>query len=281
MNRLLRLLFVAIALCSAAFAQSDASQAVFDVADVHVSPPGSNDNFGFLRPGRVELRGKTLLGLIRLAYDVDDEKVSGGPSWLDTARFDIIAKAAPGTSQEALKTMLQNLLAERFKLTTHKEEKQLPVFVLTVAKRPLMKESSPGQTDCKRDGNAGALSLTCHNLTMSALAESLRSVAGGYFNHPVIDRTGLKGEYDFTIKWVAKARVGMPGPDGEAPGVSMFDALEKQLGLKVESQTQSFPVIVVDQAKDKPTDNPPGTIEKLPPPVTEFEVATIRPSRPG
>jgi uncharacterized protein (TIGR03435 family) len=224
-----------------------------------------------------------MLSLIMMAYGlnygVEDEKVAGGPPWLDTDRFDIIARAAPGSSQEALKSMLQALLAERFKLAVHKEEKPMPVYVLTVGKSLKMKESPAGQTDCRGNREGATITYTCHNMTTASLAESLRQIANGYFNQPVLDKTGLKGEYDFTLKWTARGQLGLPGKDGEI-GISMFDALDKQLGLKAEKQTQPTSVIVVDHVDQKPTENPPGTMEKLPPPQTEFEVADIKPSRP-
>jgi uncharacterized protein (TIGR03435 family) len=96
-----------------------------------------------------------------------------------------------------------------------------------------------------------------------------------------LDRTGLKGEYDFTLKWTPKGLLGVPGRDGEATGISLFDALDKQLGLKAEKATEPGLVVVVDRVDRKPADNPPGTSEKLPPPATEFEVSEVRASKPG
>jgi uncharacterized protein (TIGR03435 family) len=272
---------LAALLAGAALGQSTASQPVFDVADVHVSAPGATDTFGFLRAGRVELKGKTMLNLIMMAYGMnyggEDEKVVGGPSWLDTDRFDIIAKAAPGSSQEALKAMLQALLADRFKLAIHKDDRPLPVYVLTVGKGLKIKESPAGQTDCKASRENAVITYTCHNMTVAGLAEGVRQRAGAYFDHPLVDQTGLKGEYDFTLRWTPKGQLGMPG----AESISVFDALDKQLGLKAEKQMQPAPVIVVDNVNRKPTDNPPGVTEKLPPPPTEFEVADIKPSLPS
>lgn len=228
-----------------------------------------------------------MLRLIVLAYGVEDDRVVGGPNWLDTDRFDIIAKSAPSASQDMLKTKLQALLADRFKLAIHNEDRPLPVFVLTAGKTIKMKESAgTGEPDCSPSPirEPGFINLTCHNMAMAALAETLRQGAGGYFNHPVVDQTGLKGQYDFNLKWTPRGQLGAPAPSGdtEAPsGISAFEALDKQLGLKAEAKSQPTPVIVVEHVNQQPTDNPPGVTEKLPPPVTEFEVAEIRPSRPG
>ena len=282
------LVSLAALMAGAALGQSTASQAVFDVADVHVSAPGATDSFGFLHAGRVELKGKTMLSLIMMAYGMnygaEDEKVIGGPNWLDTDRFDIIAKAAAGSTQEALRAMLQALLADRFKLTIRQDERPLPVYVLTVGKSLKLKESSAGQTDCKASRENGVITYTCHNMTMAGLAEGVRQRAGGYFDHPLVDKTDLQGEYDFTLKWTPKGQLGLPARDGDAGpagGISVFDALDKQLGLKAEKQMQPASVIVVDNANRKPTDNLPGVLEKLPAAPTEFEVAAIRPSKPG
>src|SRR5438477_8466142 len=124
-----------VALVSAA-ALGQSPSAAFDVADVHVSARTANPNMsgGILRAGRYELRKATMVDLIRNAYGVDADKVIGGPSWLETDRFDVIALAPPATSPETVKQMLQALLADRFKLTVHTDSKSLPTFVLTVGK---------------------------------------------------------------------------------------------------------------------------------------------------
>ncbi len=287
MNRAFAVVILSALWTATSPGQSSTGQPAFEATDVHASTPGMTDGFVSLRAGRAEVRGATLLQLIMAAhgmrYGREDDRVSGGPKWLDTDRFDIVAKSAPGSSPESLQSMLQALLADRFQLATHNEEKPLPVYVLTVGKSLKMKESTPGaQTDCKGDRVEGVIVYACHNMTMAGLAEGVRQMAGAYFDRPLIDRTGLKGEYDFTLKWTPKGQLGLPGPNGEAStGISLFDALDKQLGLKAEKVTEPGSVIVVDHVNQKPTDNPPDTMEKLPPVPTEFEVAEIRPSKPG
>jgi uncharacterized protein (TIGR03435 family) len=124
-------------LSSLLLGQSTKKPTAFEVADVHVSPPGTNQtDGGFMPGGRAEIRGATMLDLISDAYGVDAKMVVGGPSWLNSDRFDIIAKAQHGvTSGEALQEMLKNLLAERFKLVVREEKKEMPVYVLTVGKK--------------------------------------------------------------------------------------------------------------------------------------------------
>jgi uncharacterized protein (TIGR03435 family) len=113
---------------------------------------------------------------------------------------------------------------------------------------------------------------------MEQLAQDLHNMAGGYLPNPVVDQTGLKGAWDFDIKWTARLLLGSQGSDG----ISIFDAVDKQLGLKLAPDKQSVPVLVVESVNQTPTPNAPGVADKLPPPPpAEFEVATIRPSAPG
>src|SRR5262245_30923210 len=134
-------------------ARSQEKSPQFEIADVHTSVPGLFPEMagGILREGRYEIRNATMVDLIKTAYGVPDEKVSGGPNWLETDRFDVIAKAPAGTTAQTAKVMLQNLLADRFKLAIHNDNKPLPVFVLTVGKNghKLKAASGNGQSGCR------------------------------------------------------------------------------------------------------------------------------------
>src|SRR5580700_6734077 len=148
-------------LCSLAHAQSAANaqpaeaKLGFEVASVKPSalPAGNGvirlgrqDGPGSGDPGRVTYSFSTIRDLIVEAYSVKRSQVSGGPNWLDSERFDIVAKVPQGATKEQVKVMLQNLLAERFKLTLHRETKELPLYALVVgAKGPKLKDS--GVTD--------------------------------------------------------------------------------------------------------------------------------------
>jgi uncharacterized protein (TIGR03435 family) len=249
----------------------------FEAADVHVSPPGSTESGGFLPNGRLEFRATSLLRLITLAYSVQAERVAGGPSWLDTDRFDVVAKASGNASAAAMRKMLQGLLAERFELAVRQEEQPLPAYVLTVLRRGTQKESSgTGEPECKRANEENLLTLTCRNITMESLVERLPMAAPAYFNLPVLDRTGLKGTYDFKLAWVGRAQVA-----SLSDSLSIFSSIEKQLGVKVERQNTPMLVLTVSHVNRTPAANPPGVSEKLGPVPTEFDVAEVRPSRPG
>jgi uncharacterized protein (TIGR03435 family) len=282
MDRMKRGVLIAL-LASAAFGQS-----AFDSADVHVSAPATNPQMrgGALRGGRFEVRTATMVDLISLAYQMESDKVLAGPSWLDWDRFDVAAKASPATTPENLNLMLQKLLADRFQLVVHKDTKAMPAYALAVGKgKPKMKEASgSGEAGCQgvvqkpEPGVVPYQIISCHNMTMAVFANVLRDYAAGiYFSDPVVDQTGLGGAWDFELKWTQRNRLAQAGSDG----ISLFDAVDKQLGLKLEAKKAPLAVLIVDGVNEKPTPNEPGVAKKIPPaPPTEFEVATIKPSAP-
>ena len=276
-------------LCSPVFAQSPDPQPKFEIADVHTSPHRTFPfgDGGSLHGDRYTFHQATMLDLIAYAYGLDPSLVQGGPIWLETDRFDVIAKAAPKTSKEAQKLMMRSLLAERFSLVTHTGSKPMPAWVLTVGKgKAKLKEGDDaGKSDCQYQeppqgqapGTVSNIVFVCHNTTMEAFAKDLHDWAGGYLSEPVVDGTGLKGAWDFDIKWTGKGQLQKAGADG----ISIFDAVDKQLGLKLDLQTAPRPVLIVDSVNQKSTANPPGLEKVLPaPPPAQFDVATIKPGTP-
>jgi uncharacterized protein (TIGR03435 family) len=261
----------------------------FEAADVHPSPPSSNPNpfpsGGVLRGGRYDMRRATMLDLIRNAYDIDFDSVVGGPNWLEFDRYDVVAKAPPNASADTVRLMLQALLADRFKLVVHQDVKPMPGFGLTLGKsRPKLREAegsgNPGcqfQPQKPASGTVQSAIFSCRSMTMAAFAKSLRNMGGDYLDSPVVDSTGLEGSWDFDIKWTPRALLGQAGADG----ITIYDAVDKQLGLKVERQKVPASVLVVDSVNEKPTDTPAEMARNVPPPPpAEFEVAVIKPSMP-
>jgi uncharacterized protein (TIGR03435 family) len=286
-QRLAGLSLAALFALAAAGQTADTSPA-FDIADVHVSPHVTNPYMrgGVLRGGRYQVRTASMVDLISLAYGIDREKVQGGPAWLDTDRFDIIAKAPVSTPPDTVKIMLQTLLADRFKLKVRKDSKPMSVFVLSLGKgKPKLKESDgSGNPGCRGEpqnpqpGTIPYAIVTCQNQTTEQLAQNLRDVAGAYITNPVVDQTGLKGNWDFQLKWTARGLLAAAGADG----ITIFDAVDKQLGLKLEPQKVPVEVLTVDSVNERPTENPPGVATAIPPPPpAEFEVAVVKPSKPG
>jgi uncharacterized protein (TIGR03435 family) len=267
--------------------QSTDALPAFDLADVHGSAKVANPYMrgGLLRAGRYEVRTASMVDLIAAAYGVDADKVLGGPQWVATERFDIIAKAPPTTPPETVKLMLQTLLADRFKLVLHKDTKTFQSFALMPGKgKTKMKEASGPGNGCQgvpqtpAPGEIPYSVVACHGITMAAFAPLLRQMAPAYATNPVMDKTGLEGYWDLEIKWTGRGQLVNAG----SAGITLFDAIDKQLGLKLEPQQLPTPVLVVDSVNQKPTDNLPGVTTSLPPPPpAEFEVADIRPSLPG
>ena len=196
-----------------------------------------------------------------------EDMIAGAPKWADTDRFDLVAKAAPDTPVATMRLMLQTLLADRFKLAFHNEEKVKSAYVLTVGKRGMkLQAGSGGPQDCSWSvADSGLRRRTCHNLTMAEFARQLPGWGGIGIDLPVIDQTGLKGAYDFQLDVGEAAFGGGEGGrsgDGKMPaapapaadsGPTIFNALE-QVGLKLENRKIPIAVIVVDRA-ERPAGN--------------------------
>src|SRR5215831_1293040 len=263
--------FVGIAfaalLSGAAVGQSTQQRLTFEVADVHLSPRGTNTVFRTsFRGQRYEVHNASMVDLIRTAYSVDTEKVFGGPSWLEFDRFDVTALAPVNTSQETIKLMLQSLLADRFKLVVHNDTKLVPGFVLSPGKgkHKLKEAEASGKTGCQTQPvppppptpgqiNVPMIGISCHNVTMERFVTELKGIAGGgYISNAVVDSTGLKGSWDFDYKFTNRGLLPLAGSDA----VTLSDAIDKQLGLKLDEQKLPTAVVVVDQVNEKPGDNP-------------------------
>lgn len=287
-----RTVFAIIAMSSGAvFAQSGITAAAppsFDASEIRASAHVTNPYMrgGVLRGGRYDVHTASMVELIANAYGVDAEKVQGGPAWLELDRFDISAKAPEKTPPATVKLMLQTLLMDRFALKVHKEERPMQAFALTLPKggKNKMKESSDSESpNChgvpqnNPPGTIGYNVVECTAQTMDAIAQDLRDMAGGYVTNVAVNQTGIDGRWDFTLKWTSRGQLAAAGPDG----ISVFDAVEKQLGLKLEPGKVPVPVLVVDSVNEKPTPNAAGISKVLPNLApAEFEVADVRPSKP-
>jgi uncharacterized protein (TIGR03435 family) len=302
MMRLCGFLGVSVLLSVAAFGESAGPNPKFDVTDVHNSPRATGPippvvRGPFYMNGRYELRFASMLDMIRIAYGVDPEKVTGGPSWLEFDRFDVFAKTPASSTPESRKQMLQSLLAERFKLVTHPDSKPMSAYALTVGKHPQLKESDgSGESGCNFNvlnqptapPSPGTpfqlpqIQYTCRNTSMATLAANMLNIpaAGQYLNNNtlVVDKTDLKGTWDFSFKFTPKIP---PGLQTTGENIPFMDALDKQLGLKLEMTNVPMPVIVVDSVNHKPTENSAEAMKSFPPLPTEFEVASLKPTDPG
>ena len=239
----------------------------FEVAVIKPSKPDTPQGSTIRSGGVVEFSGYTLRRLIMAAWQLDSTRIAGGPKWLDSDRFDVVAKAPRSTPADDLIPMLKPLLIDTFKLTTHTEERPVPVFLLTAGKHPKLKDADPSaRSECRvsrgQNGNGPAAMplkvYTCHNMTMAKFAELIRPQAAGYLRSPVVDQTGLQGAYDFTLSWTrndvftaAQNRRQDDGSSADPAGaITVFEAVEHQLGLKLEEgKKYPLPVLIVDRGE--------------------------------
>jgi uncharacterized protein (TIGR03435 family) len=251
-----------------AFAQ-EATGPEFEVASIHASNPDQ----GFINavtpslniPGDRNLTfvQVSLRDLIMLAYGVGAPQIQG-PRFLEgtpnapTDRFDIVARVPAGAAREQIPLMLRALLTERFHLKVHQENKTIQVYALEIGNgAPKMKESPSaaiGPARCVRsfaEREGATLAAECTHMTSADIAQQVMALAPGYFRDaPVVDVTGLTGVYDFKLEWITavEARNGNPGP-------SMIDAIQNQLGLKMERKREAVETLVIDKIDRKPTEN--------------------------
>ena len=226
----------------------------FEVVSIRPNNSGSRASRTSSGPdGSLKATNTNLRELIRLSYDLFDYQLVGGPDWINTARFDVEAKAEAGLAEPDVLAMTRSLLEDRVHLKVHRETRELPIFLLTPSKdgpklqqtvegRPGPGGLKPGMSRRSATGAGGEMSGS--GISMAKLIEGLVSHVG----RPISDRTNLAGTFDFVLKWS-----GVAAPAGsDAP--SLFTALEEQLGLKLEPSKGPVEVLVIDSV-DKPTEN--------------------------
>ena len=267
------------ALSGALLAQSSGVKPKFDTVEIHASGPNTIPRMrsGFVH-GRYKLGNATVADLIATAWDVEAGNVLSGPDWLDLDRFDIAATAPADSTPETLRTLLRGLLEDRFHLVAHEDKRTAPVFAITVAKTLRLKQSSgTEEAGCRPPQFGSPILFECRNVTMEAFADGLPRMPGasGYlFDYRIVDRTGLKGAWDFTVKWSMPNPTALP--QAASNKITLFDALEKQLGLKLVRTKIPARVVVVDSVQ-RPAG---GLTENRSSQPMAFEVASIKPAGP-
>jgi uncharacterized protein (TIGR03435 family) len=246
MNKLLMLLAMALVL--------SAQTPAFEVASIKAIRSGGGGSSMRGSTGWITMENVPLKKVTLWAYGIPDDREYAlvGPDWLTTERFDIQAKFPADTSPEQVRLMMQTLLAERFKLVLHRESRQRLVYVLVVGKNgPKIQAVEGGQG--RTSGMAGRLEAS--GISMQKLAGLLARLTG----QQVVDETGLKGVFNFTLEWSPDETQKMPLPDdgaaAGASGPSIFSALQEQLGLKLEGRKGPVEILVVDHIEKAPTEN--------------------------
>jgi uncharacterized protein (TIGR03435 family) len=236
------------------------AKAVFEVATIKPSNPAAQGKLLTVKGRQVLTINTSLSDLISYAYGLHTRQVVGGPSWMGSDKYDITGQPEGQgmPNQNQMRTMIRALLEDRFKLTTHRETRELPAYALVVA------PGGPKMT--KNDSNPNGLPgllfrglgvLPATNATMGDFTGVMQLAV---LDRPVIDRTGLQGRWDFTLTWTpdetqfASFGVRIPtSTDPNAPPV-LFTAVQEQLGLKFDSVRAPVEVLVVDRV-EKPSEN--------------------------
>lgn len=205
-------------------------------------------NIGTVRREEVTFGNATLNDCIRFAFGVGSDAQIAGPDWIRSKQFlyDIVAKGRPGVSRERLQAMMQALLAERFKLITHREQREMSYYALVPAKNGPKIQPVKDIPDSFRGITYGGRIDSI--LTMPGLAYLLSRFET---ERPVIDSTGLRGMYQVKLEWTLRQ---LENADA-APGPSLFTALTEQMGLRLEARKGSVDILVVDNAEKDPGEN--------------------------
>lgn len=245
------MVFIVLALIGIAFAGPAASAQQFEV--VSIRPNTVEDiNKRSVRGqpgGRMRFVGMPLSTFIMPAYDVWSFQITGGPSWIDTDGWDIIAQAADvqgRLTREQLSPMLRAMLEDRFQLRTHRETKQLPGYSLVVDDRgPNLRLNTDGRVS----NGSNRDTLNAKKVPMQWFAAFLSQK----FRSPVVDETGLKGEYDFVLHWSPESITLSPS---EEPSnyPSIFAAVREQLGLRLIKRNVPSDMLVIDSVQ-RPSPN--------------------------
>jgi uncharacterized protein (TIGR03435 family) len=241
-------LMAGIALWAAGAAYSQPAPA-FDAASVKLLAPDdlthrsahasvtTNEN-----GAKISLECVTLKELIQKACGVAEFQIAG-PDWLSREQYDVVATVASPATKDHLWVMLQALLAERFKLSLHRETKLGPVYNLVVAKHGVKLQAvEPGPGGIKTSSGKLTVKLIATRQSMASLVDVLSRPTG----RPVLDKTGLGGVYDFELEYAA---------NDESPAPSVFTAVEEQLGLKLEPSKGSVEMLAIDHAERVPVAN--------------------------
>jgi uncharacterized protein (TIGR03435 family) len=239
----------------------------FEVASIKLHDPGDSASGNFFQGvDRWVARNYTLRQLVRTAYQIQDYRVIGGPAWADTVRYDIDAKASQddaargGGPAPSRLLMVRSLLADRFKLRVRREQRELPVYELRVARRDGKLGSALKAVD-KRDCVANAPGGWCgvrgqgpgrvmgQQVTIDTIVMGL----GGTIERVVVNRTGLTGVFDFTLQFTPQsAELANSGAAPADVAPSIFTAVEEQLGLKLHAERAAVDILVIESA-EKPS----------------------------
>jgi uncharacterized protein (TIGR03435 family) len=255
------LLLAGSGICSQSLAQAaNMTAPAFEVATIKPVQPDAKAGRYITMQGtnRFVVKDYTLKLLIAAAYNLSPKTISGGPGWVDADHYDIVALTSGDSrpTQPEQMAMLRALLAERFKLSFHRQEKEFSIYVLEIAKDgPKLKESTSAPSDPAQLISTvypQHLHLPAKNATMGDFAALLQRAV---LDRPVVDKTGLAGRYNFDLDWAPdETQFGgeIPAASADAQEPPFFTAIEQQLGLRIEATRGTIPAFVIDGV-ERPT----------------------------
>jgi uncharacterized protein (TIGR03435 family) len=230
-------LVAAIAISTALAAEKPPGSVEFEVVSIKPADPAAPAHMGQQTPAGFRGRNLRLFELIMSAWHLTRDQIIGGPNWLETAGWDIDARFPVGTDPAQAPQMMQSMLSDRFHLVTHRETRILPIYALTVAKGgPKLQ-----QGDGRGGMSAGPRLIRYSSGSMGELAGQLSSYIGRY----VTDRTGMTGKYAISLSFAPVD----PGASTDDAAPSIFQALQEQAGLKLQSTRGPVEVMVIDHAE--------------------------------
>ena len=240
----------------------------FEVVSIKPNKSGGEHSSTSLGDGRFTARNTTLQTLMQYnAFGIPAAQITGQPGWLSTERFDIDAKLDDAVAEQMrklgreaetlwMRQMVQQLLADRFKLAFHRETQEFAVYALVVAKNGSKIERAK-DADGGPSVSWGNGKLTAKSVTMEKLAQTLSIALSREVSRMVVDKTGLEGKYDLALEWSPDNRsAAMTDTSNESapPGPSIFTAVQEQLGLKLESAKAPVETVLIDHV-EQPSEN--------------------------
>lgn len=234
----------------------------FDAVSIRANSPDARGGGFNLSPGRLNAKNQSLRELVRFAWDLHDYQVSGGPGWVDTEHYEIVATFPAATTNGQRAQMMQAMLVDRFALAIHHEPKEIPGYALAAGKNgPKLHPPEAVEHGMMLGRSPASGQRTLHGT--SAKMTDLAAILADLLDRPVEDATGLTGIFDFSMEWTpdpvseVALRKGGDLPEASADsqaGPSIFTALQEQLGLKLETRKLPVDAIVIDHA-EKPSGN--------------------------
>ena len=229
----------------------------FDVATIKPSAPGTR-SLTQIRGNRFVTEGTTFLDLFKYAFDVHPDQVVGGPAWLRTEKFDVVAdpETEKRPSSDQMKVLLQKLLVERFHVVMQRGQRVLPVYLLMkAAEVPKLQQSGDDPKGIPVAGYDSRGELEVRNATMANFATFLQRFV---LDRPAIDQTGIDGHFDLVLRWTPES-LGVTNKGAEAGGEAtavpnLFTAIREQLGLKLEARKVPAKVFLIEGA-EPPVEN--------------------------